>query len=242
MRARFLGAIGFMLAGVGVVQADVVFTDGTFNTANYSISSYQPGGGTINVSQISTGGDPGSALDIATTIPSPLGNNFNSRTYVVNNTFLYNPSTEGNLRSVGVSVDINRLITGVTPSLVGFSPVIFQDGNYYAYYTIATSYAPGVYQNASATLTDNQFSLITNLASGAVDATLHPNFDGDPMTFGFSASLVSSGVSNTITGDFRYDNLTFDLGTTTPEPRDGALLGLGLVAVGVSLRRKGRSA
>jgi hypothetical protein len=234
--------IGVAVLGACTLKANTVFSDGTFNLSNYSISTFQTGGATINVSQTLTGGDPGAALDISTSVPAGVGESLNSRSYIVNTTFLYNPSTSGAVSAVGVSADVYRLFTGDIPSLVGFSPVIYQNGNYYAYYTISTSYAPGVYQNPSATLLPNQFDLITDPSSGAVDSSTHPNLDGDPFELGFSASLVSSGVSQAFTGDFKYDNLSFDVisnaPTTVPEPSATTLISLGLVAIGIGIRKK----
>jgi hypothetical protein len=122
---------------------------------------------------------------------------------------------------------------------VGFSPVIFQDGNWYAYYTIVTSYDPGEYQQASAVLLPDQFDLITNLSTGAVNSSIHPDLGGDPFQLGFSASLVSSGVSVAFTSDAKYDNLTFDLVSATPEPSTIALIGSGFLALGIK-KRTGR--
>jgi hypothetical protein len=215
-----------------------VFSDGTFNLTNYSISTYQTGGATIKVTQTLTGGDPGAALDISTSVPAGVGESLNSRSYVVNKTFLYNPSASGPVSSVGVSADVYRLLTGDIPSLVGFSPVIYQAGNYYAYYTIVTPYAPGVYQQPSATLLPDQFDLTTSLSTGAIDTSLHPDLGEDPFELGFSASLVSSGVPQSFTGDFKFDNLTFDLTTATPEPSATAGIGLGLIALALGIQKR----
>lgn len=235
LSAAWLGTIGFAMLGAATLRADTVFSDGTFNLTNYSLSTYQTGGATINITQILTGGDPGAALDISTAVPDGDA----VRAYVVNKTFLYNPSVSGTVTSIGVSADIYRLFTGASPAQVGFSPGVYQDGNYYAYYSIFTPYAPGVYQHPSATLLQDQFNLVTDAATGATDTSLHPNFSGDPFELGFSASLASS-VSQTVTGDFRYDNLRFDLAstTTTPEPSDTAMIGLGLVALLLGIKQR----
>ena len=238
LAAAWLVTIGSAMLGSAALQADTVFSDGTFNLTNYSISTYQTGGATINVNQTSTGGDPGAALDISTSVPAEVGESLNSRSYVVNKTFLYNPSASGPVSGVGVSADVYRLLTGDIPSLVGFSPVIHQDGDYYAYYTIGTSYAPGVYQHPSATLLPNQFDLITSLSTGAINTSLHPDLGKDPFELGFSASLVSSGVPQSFTGDFKYDNLTFDLTTATPEPSATAAIGLGFIALALAIKKR----
>jgi len=238
LAGAWLVTIGFATLGVATLQADTVFSDGTFNLNNYSISTYQTGGATIKATQVLTGGDPGAALDISTTVPAGVGESLNSRSYVVNKTFLYNPSASGEVSSVGVSADVYRLLTGAIPSLVGFSPVIYQDGNYYAYYTIVTSYDPGVYQQPSATLLPDQFDLITSLPSGAINTSVHPDLGKDPFELGFAASLVSSGLSQAFTGDFKYDNLTFDLTTATPEPSATAGVGLGMIMLALGIRKK----
>lgn len=240
LSGAWLVSIGFSMLGAAALHADTVFTDGTFNLANYSISTYQTGGATINVTQTQTGGDPGAALDIYTSVPAGVGESLNSRTYVVNKTFLYNPSTSGAVKSVGVSADVYRLYTGETTSFVGFSPVIYQDGNYYAYYTIVTSYAPGVYQQPSASLSPDQFDLITDVPTGAINGSIHPDLGsgGDPFQLGFSASLDSSFVSQAFTTDFRYDNLTFHLVTGTPEPSATAAIGLALVGLALGIKKR----
>lgn len=243
LSAARLIVIGAAVLAGGALKADTVFSDGTFNLANYSISTFQTGGATINVSQTLTDGDPGAALDISTSVPAGVGESLNSRSYVVNTTFLYDPSTSGAVTAIGVSADVYRLFTGDIPSLVGFSPVIYQNGNYYAYYTISTSYAPGVYQNPSATLLPDQFDLITDPSSGAVDTSTHPNLDGDSFDLGFSASVVSSGISTAFTADSKYDNLTFDVmsnAPVAPEPSEVALISLGLVAIGLRVRKNMR--
>jgi PEP-CTERM motif-containing protein len=238
---KFLTLIAVFTLSAPFTRADTVFTDGTFNLADYSISTFQTGGATINITQTLTGGDPGSALQILTTLPSPVAESFSSVSYIVNNDFLYDPSSQGAVNGIGVSVDVYRLFTGQNPSQVGFSPLIFQGGNYYVFHSIITPYTPGVYEPTSGTLSSSQFDLVTNLSSGALNTSIHPDFDGGPLELGFTSGVSSSGISQTVTADARYDNLSFDLMTATPEPAAYALILVGLGAIGLgSLRHRPR--
>lgn len=51
-------------------------------------------------------------LEIMTTIPSPVGQFFQSTSYALNNTFVYDPFTRGALQSISVSVDDDFVFTG----------------------------------------------------------------------------------------------------------------------------------
>ncbi len=225
--------IAALILSVPLMYADTVFTDDSFNLAEYSISTYQTSGVVVNISQTLTGGDPESALEDLIAVPIPV--EFASISYILNKTFLYNPSSQGTVDQLGVSVDVYRLFTGQNPSLVGFSPLILQGGNYYVFHSIVTPYTPGVYQPTSGTVSADQFDLVTDLSSGAVDTSMHPDFGGGPLEFGFTAGVNSSGILQPVTADLRYDNLSFDLMSATnsvPEPETYTLMLVGLGAMG----------
>jgi hypothetical protein len=232
--------IAVLLLRGPLVYADTIFTDNTFNLGDYSISTFQTGGASIVISQTLTGGNPGSALEIFTTLPSPVAESFAGTSYVMNNNFVYDPSTQGTISSFGVSVDQSIAFTGAALSTGAFTPVILQGGDYFVFH-IALSFTPGVYETVSDTmLTANDFDLVTTMSDETVDATVHPDFSGGPLELGFSSGTGTSGLSQTITKDALYDNLSFDLVTATPEPAAGFLMlaGLaGLALIGNARRR-----
>jgi hypothetical protein len=83
---------GAMFASSGIASADVIFTDSTFNLANYSESSPFNSGSSSIFQQCANCGNPGTALLISTSAPSGSG------TYAqafINNSFAYNPGTQG---------------------------------------------------------------------------------------------------------------------------------------------------
>jgi hypothetical protein len=233
MRKLPLGIVLAFILSAPLACANTVFTDYTFNLANYSISTFQTGGATINVTQTLTGGDPGSALEVVTTLPAPVGESYSGTSYFLNKTFLYNPSSQGSIKSIGVSVDQLLEFTGATPPVaVAFTPVIFQDGNYYVFH-IGVAFAPGVYQTIADTgLQASDFDLVTNMINETVDPSMHPDFMSGLMELGFSSGLSSAFEDVTITKTAYYDNLSYNLVSATPEPRAAFLI---LVGVGMVL-------
>jgi|SRR5579884_1231313 len=222
--------------------ADTVFTDNTFNLADYSVSSFQSGGATISITQTATGGDPGSALSIFTSLPFPVAESYSGTSWFLNKGFVYDPASQGELQSINVSVDLFLLFTGQNPALVAFTPVIVQGGNYYSFH-IPTTFTEGSYiAVAKDGLTAADFDLVTSMLDGSQNPAVHPDFSGGPLDFGFGSGLASSNVFKTVTRDARYDNLSFDLLSTTPEPKTAILVLVGLVMVALGVRRTGRRA
>ena len=129
MKARLLPVCAVLASCLALPAfADsITFSDGTFNLANYSGSTYSVGL-TRSASQCASCGNPGSALQVAVT-----GNGASTENYsqaFVNSTFTYNPLTQGAITTINASVDKNVTATFAESFTNTFRPTIFQDGIY----------------------------------------------------------------------------------------------------------------
>jgi hypothetical protein len=226
-----------MLFAAGMLHAGpITFTDGTFNLSNYSITTLQSGGGTINVSQTTTAGNPSPAMQVVTAVSGTAGN-FLGLGYFLNTFFTYDPGTQGAINSINFSEDINFSISGFDVFLAaeGASSLISQNGNLYIDRFSAPVNA-GVWETVTASIVQSDYDLITNVNTLADDSTQHPNFASGPVEFGF-ISAWSSPSLNANTSTELFDNFTITVNATSPEPATFLLLGAGLSGVGFIRRR-----
>src|SRR5437762_14057776 len=97
------------LSGILCARASTItFTDHTFNLSNYSVVSVfktNPAD-TVSFNQCPSCGNPGQGLQVSVTLPS-----FSDLAGValINNTFSYNPQTQGAITSIDASVDKNLM-------------------------------------------------------------------------------------------------------------------------------------
>jgi len=232
-----LGAALAIATLTGPASADVLFTDGTFNLANYQASPTftTDSSITLTAAQCPSCGNPGSALQFtvtfATTEPdlAALGE--------ANTTFAYDPLTQGAITGINASVDKNFIInTATTGSPNTFRPLILQDGTYYL------GGIPGPTLVAGPGGGQTGYNLISQTALTAADFTsfdfstgtfgsANPNFAGDPMLLGLG-QIFSNGVASEVAMT-QYDNLSLDVITTAavPEPSSAALFGVAVLGL-----------
>jgi len=235
--AALLALPGFALAGV------VVFDDGTFDPANYSDTTvFTSGvGTTINADQCAACGDPGQALQILISFP---GGAASAAQGYVNNTFSYDPLTQGAITALDASVDkdttFNPAPTGTLTST--FRPLIEQGGNFYlAAIPVTAAFTGGTtgYVTASGSgLTASSF-VEYDFSTGAFGSG-NPNFAGGPLLFGV-AQISSDNLPEALEVD--YDNLNLTLTTAAvPEPATWAMMLVGCGGIGAAMRSRRKRA
>jgi len=237
-------AIGLALA-VGTISASAttVFSDGDFNNVT-ATPIFTSGGNTRSISQCAacgTGGGLGIGAVVNTT-----GSTGTTVTAAgeIENTFSYDPTTQGVITSIDVSVDKDFIIATSSPPTTypsSFRPMILQGGNYYlAVIPIGLVSAPGDsgYITASKNgLTAADFSFYS-FVTGIAGAT-HPDFAGGPLQFGLATVVALSGGTK---ANINFDNLRFQVNSVAPTPIPGTLplLASGLAVIGVVARRRNR--
>jgi hypothetical protein len=218
----------------------ITFSDQSFNLVNYSTTPVfrSAPSDTVNWTQCSTCGNPGSALQVQITSPNggAAGVGF------LNNSFLYNPLTQGSILSIDASVDKNVFNT-LPPAPPGqqyannFRPLIEQDGLFF--YAVIKG-PPFTQPGSTGYATIGQMDLLAadflqfDYTTGMF-GTAHPDFAGDPILFGLdqSTSFALVGNPNNALLEADYDNLTLIVhnGSVEPTPDSGSTLLMLLVAL-----------
>jgi hypothetical protein len=236
------------MAGATPAAAGTIFTDGTFNLANYQTSpQFLTGTGTsLAPIQCTSCGNPGFALQVTATFPNapvpPATFDFAEQAFV-NLSFLYNPTTQGAITSLFASVDKNLSVnqpSGPTPFANTFHPTIEQGGIFYFASIPGPSLPTGPaggqtgYNTISGGLTAADFTEF-DFGTGTSDGT-HPNFAGGPMLLGLTQAFSANAPGVTEIATAQYDNLEFAI--NAPEPASVGLLGFGVLGLGLVLRRR----
>ena len=229
-----VGALALFLATP--CRAAVLFSDSTFNLANYSQQLYNSDPTiTVGVTQNVATGNPAPSLEIRISTPAI---NFESQQGLINNGFTFDPTTQGAISSIDFSLDKN-FTSNQDFSFNSVRALVEQGGNFYEA-TIPISTTQGVWTTGAATLLASNFALF-NFVTGVVDPSQNPSFSGGPLAFGFVNSFsVTSDVPVADSEDVFYDNLSLTLNvaqSAVPEPASLTLFGSG-VAIALARRRR----
>lgn len=237
-------ALAGLSLSLGLPVEAATFSDQTFNLADYTITKHLQIG-TAAISQTVTGGNPGSAILVDYVVPAgPPATNEVGSVFYINNSFVYDPGSSGTLSTVTFSIDkkVNLVPSPGSSFGNGQSFLIFQGGNYYVD-AVALAPIQNVYLTATLAATASDFSLITNLSSGAVDSTAHPSFAAGVMEFGFRNGFVfdpQTAAEATILEDNFSVTLTPSV-AAVPEPETYGMMLVGLGFLGWRARRSRRS-
>lgn len=215
-----------------VASADATFSDGTFNDSDwgFSVNSNFTGNDAVAV-QILSGGNPGLYRLNTAHLVGP-GSSSQSNLEQVNEqlSFQYDPSTQGAITSIDLSIDdifLGNLTAGVDFAL-------FQNGHVY------------FYEDSSAfTIPDPGPTWLTSTVLSATATDFHPEGSGPPPPVDFSTTgaPIQFGylVSNATAFNLDYsdaigiDNLSVTV-HTVPEPCGFAILSLS--AASILVRRR----
>lgn len=214
-----------LLAGItpwiscSYASASVVISDGTFNSANWSLVQrpYGTGGGGGSATQVLVGGagDNGAARQTSNTAGPSNSGSYNASIYTA---FTYTPSISGPLTGLNFSIDA-RFIDGISSigCVVEQGGFIWLTGN-----AITTS---GWTTHNFTPSTGADWFLINPTVPYVVVGP-GPNFtaSGTPMRFGFYTGNGTSAGGNTYSHTGLNDNFVVRF---VPSPGAAALLGLG---------------
>jgi hypothetical protein len=223
------------MCAVFCVHGDTVtFSDGAFNLGNYSdVATFKTNpADTVSFNQCPSCGNPGQALQVIVTLSS-----FSDLAGValINNTFSYNPQTQGPIASIDASVDKNE-INNLSPTTTGttfFIPLIEQNGLFYLDLLSGGTIHGGTnpYKTIAGTgLVASDFDEV-NFATGVI-SNAHPNFAGSQMLFGLESAvgLGPSTITN-VSAEDHFDNLKLSIHNSVPESGATSFLLFGSIVV-----------
>lgn len=234
-----------LLLGLMPVGADagvIVFSDGTFNSADWVVDAFEnANGGSAAVSQELLGGNPGAFYHIVNTVsPGAVGSTIYG--LYLKPTASYSPSTQGAIINGTLSID--------TQMFSGFGlgeatrTLLQQDGELFVRIgNRIDANNVGSWVTKGQSFVANEFQLISETTPGVlvIDPTQHPDFSktGSTIVFGFSSANSTTGTTG-YTIDGGYDNWQITLNTSTvPEPASIVLLAIGgVAAAGCGWRRR----
>lgn len=211
-------AVAALLFSAAVARAQsTIIADTSVSDWSVQIAANSSSGATAGVSEISTGGNPGSYLAVNISPPGP--GDLNAMSFFTGQS--YSPQSQGPITSITFSADLENLSSGFDTVYFG----LFQGGNQFfvsppPFYTLSGT-SGWLSESLSLTVAPNIF--FSDSAPG-----LQPNFvNGGPIEFGIVTSVVGD-LPPTIS--YGIDNLQVEIQSSVPEPSEWMLMILGGLA------------
>ncbi len=198
-----------------VLAITVTFSDGTFNLSDYAtLLKYQSTAAvTITVSQLATGGNPGTALSTVANDSTDVP--FTAKLGLLNNSWIYDPGTQRAVNTIFFSEDKFANLQGAPFTSSSIRLLMKQNGKTY----VAATQVPVVvdsWQSGSATFSATDFEL-WDFGTGTIDPNQHPSFSTGQMQFGLASSPSQAGTGGgPITYTFNFDNTLIKLDVPSP--------------------------
>jgi PEP-CTERM motif len=234
------GAISVTLAAAGSAHAGTVtFTDTTFIFSDYNSNTYASGAGSILTSSQTTSGHPDTAYQSEGHVAEGTGSGVLAT--AVNSNFVYDPSKQGAISTINASLD--RYATAPTGVMVGsysLRILALQGSKLYEDIDTFSGDFGSVWKTLSQTgITAIDFGLFSQTDLAGTDSTMHPDFSGGPITFGFA---MFRGGSDGFDYDtiVRADNFSLEI-NAVPEPSTWAMMILGFAGLGFMAYRRRKS-
>lgn len=243
-----LGATLSSLLMAAPALAGTVFTDGTFNTSDYLVTSYA--GPTVATSYGQTSsGNPGTALEGSYSAQG--GNTAGVLFTALNTNFVYNPGVSGAIGSLSASLDrfFAPTVNNAPIAVGSYSLRILaqQDGKIYQSISIFGPFnqlGGNWYTLAATGIKASDFKLFDPVNYAAAGSATGLDFSGDAITFGFALRAAGAVDSNgqpidlPSSGILRADNFELSI-AGVPEPSTWimAFIGFGLIGVAMRSRR-----
>jgi hypothetical protein len=241
-RATFAFALGPVLlfgAAIQPARADTIFSDGTFNNADWNNTKIfdTAGNASFSAVQVASGGNPGSFQQ---TIQS-LNQGWIGVGHL-NNTFAYNPSVQGPITSIDFQYDLAEF-SPLNGFEVIYQPLLFQDGTYFV--ASGDNLSEAVWTTFTHSgLTASGFGNTGDIYTPPGLGPANPNFSstGGLIEFGFFSG--NSPVGGPFTTNSGIDNLAITIHpvpATVPEPSYLSLLAITLAGLVASQRNRQRA-
>lgn len=245
-----LGATVSSVLMAAPALAGTVFTDGTFSTSDYIVTSYSGPAVTTSYGQ-TPAGNPGTALEGS--YGAQGGNASGVLFTAINTNFVYNPGVSGAIGSLSASLDrfFEPTVNGAQIAVGSYTLRILaqQDGKIYqSIFTFGPFNQPGGnwYTLAATNIQASDFKLFDPANFSAAGSATGLDFSGDAITFGFAMRAAGAVDANGApidlpsSGILRADNFELSI-AAVPGPIVGAgLPGLIIAFIGIGIALRSR--
>ena len=221
-------ALAAMLTLTTITRADVVFSDGEFNLADWQVEKFFWGnGGSITPTQRLSGGNPGKFLEIDHYVQTAGADPSVVYGLHTRNGATYDPAGQGEIIAVDFSIDYKNFQT--TAAGVAFGLGLKQDGKIYQICSEVSGTIKNWQTEIGFGLSQTSFGLWTDIGySFIADFSQNPDFSsaGSPIEFGFFTSNSNIPYYTALVENIGFDNWTVSI-HPVPEPTMFAFLALG---------------